>query len=141
MENSKFKMGTVTLRKAGSKLNAKICEVFHRYDDGRVNAQFTKADGSTVNLTLQVEEFVNNEEYLSKLDEAVATALLSKGEDILESAKKPLNTWIADLEKLTKVQNEKNQRAAITMVTAALKEYPDSDELQQIEGDVYDWGM
>jgi len=71
-------MGTVTVRKADSKLNGKIGEVFYRFDDGRVNARFSQSvmEGSDViTLTLKPHEFVCNEEHLVNLDKAILEAL------------------------------------------------------------------
>ena len=74
METGKFKMGTVTIKKAESRFNGRIGEVFHRFDDGRVNARFPLKEGF-VNVTLEAHEFVENEEYLKNLGVMIAEAI------------------------------------------------------------------
>jgi hypothetical protein len=65
---SSYGMGTATIVDVGNKsgLDGKQVNIFHKFDDGRINVQYTKSDrkGDVRNLTLTKGQY--------KLDEAVA---------------------------------------------------------------------
>ena len=68
-EASPFKMGTATITAPGNPLHGKQANVFHKFDDGRINVQYSKSDkkGDVLNITLNKGQY--------KLDEATSDEL------------------------------------------------------------------
>lgn len=69
---SSFKMGTATIIKSGHFMNGKQVDVFHKFDDGRINAQYRKNDskGRMVhNMTLKPDEYKLDEASIASADQ------------------------------------------------------------------------
>jgi len=74
-----FKMGTATITKSGHFMDGKQVDIFHKFDDGRINAQYRKNDskGRMVhNLTLKPDEYKLDEGSLS--EETISKSVLEK---------------------------------------------------------------
>jgi hypothetical protein len=71
-EASPFKMGTATITSPGNPLHGKQANVFHKFDDGRINVQYEKSDrkGDVLNITLNKGQY--------KLDSAMSEAYTIK---------------------------------------------------------------
>jgi len=81
--NEAQNMGTATITKSGHFMDGKQVNIFHKFDDGRINAQYRKNDsrGRMVhNMTLKPDEY--------KLDEAVATTNVKKLIDDIDNLSK-----------------------------------------------------
>jgi hypothetical protein len=78
-EASQFKMGTATITAPGNPLHGKQANIFHKFDDGRINVQYVKSDkkGDVLNITLNKGQY--------KLDEA---AILEASSDELSALSK-----------------------------------------------------
>jgi hypothetical protein len=74
-EAPKFNMGTATITRPGHTLDGKKVYIFHKFDDGRVNAQYVKSDrkGDILNLTLKQDEYK-----LDESDQALTEQTFSK---------------------------------------------------------------
>ena len=80
---SSYGMGTATITKSGHFMDGKQVNIFHKFDDGRINAQYRKNDsrGRMVhNMTLKPDEY--------KLDEEVATTNVKKLIDDIDDLSK-----------------------------------------------------
>ena len=76
---SSFKMGTATITKSGHFMDGKQVDIFHKFDDGRINAQYRKNDskGRMVhNMTLKPDEYKLDEASLS--EETISKSVLEK---------------------------------------------------------------
>lgn len=81
---SSFKMGTATITKFGHLLDGKQVDIFHKFDDGRINAQYRKNDsrGSMVhNMTLTKDQYKLDEASIASYDQlaTLATVMRSMG--------------------------------------------------------------
>lgn len=44
LKSDPFGMGTVTITSPGNPLHGKQANIFHKFDDGRINIQYEKSD-------------------------------------------------------------------------------------------------
>lgn len=77
-EASPFKMGTATITAPGNPLHGKQANVFHKFDDGRINVQYSKSDkkGDVLNITLNKGQYKLNEATSDELS-ALSKVMLS----------------------------------------------------------------
>jgi hypothetical protein len=83
---SSFKMGTATITKSGHFMDGKQVNVFHKFDDGRINAQYRKNDSRgrmVYNITLKPDEYKMNQGSLS--EETISKSVLEKLLHVLET--------------------------------------------------------
>lgn len=79
-EASQFKMGTATITAPGNPLHGKQANVFHKFDDGRINVQYAKSDkkGDVLNITLNKGQYKLDEASSDELS-ALSKVMLSMG--------------------------------------------------------------
>jgi len=59
LDEASFNMGTATITSPGHTLDGKTANIFHKFDDGRINVQYRKSNkkGDVVNMTLKKGQY------------------------------------------------------------------------------------
>jgi len=80
-----YGMGTATITASGNVLDGKKVNIFHKYDDGRINVQYSKSDkkGDVINLTLNKGQYKLDETSLS--EETLSKEFLKKVLRVMET--------------------------------------------------------